>query len=71
MCWPEMHKETAPDADPSVSSDTSRPLHGGLTGGISGADQRHLLAAAQLGLQRRCPVADFERPADGSGLRWR
>src|SRR4029450_7229965 len=29
-----------------------------LSGGIAGADQRDLLAAAQLGLQRRGPVVD-------------
>ncbi len=38
--------------------DLARQVHHGLTGGVAGADQRHLLAGAELRLERRGPVVD-------------
>src|SRR5262245_9102636 len=34
----------------------AREIHGSLSGGIAASDQRHLLPAAKLCFQRRCPI---------------
>src|SRR5262249_29874037 len=36
--------------------DMAREIHGSLSGGIAASDQRHLLPAAKLCFQRRCPI---------------